>query len=115
MYAREDASWDLFRTAHTTQTTHVCIQSQDAGGLELYDRKGQWVAVKPVPQTLVINIGDMMQRWTNDRYKSTLHRVINPSTGKHRYRCASLLFIPIPWSHTHTHTHDTQVLESVLL
>lgn len=68
---------------------------QDAGGLELYNRKGEWVAVTPVPRTLVINIGDMMQRWTNDRFKSTLHRVINPSTGKHRFS-SPFFFEPSP-------------------
>jgi isopenicillin N synthase-like dioxygenase len=81
-----------------THTTHT----QDAGGLELYNRKGQWVAVKPVPQTLVINVGDMMQRWTNDRYKSTLHRVINPSTGKHRYYWSTLLYSRSLVTHTTT-------------
>jgi isopenicillin N synthase-like dioxygenase len=49
-------------------------------GLEvLSPASGQWVAVEPEPGAFVINIGDLMQRWTNDRWTSTLHRVVNPS------------------------------------
>jgi isopenicillin N synthase-like dioxygenase len=48
-------------------------------GLEVQSKSGNWVAVDPEPGAFVINIGDLMQRWTNDRWTSTLHRVINPS------------------------------------
>jgi isopenicillin N synthase-like dioxygenase len=48
-----------------------------AGGLQVF-KDGEWIDVPAGPGTFVINIGDMMQRWTNDRWVSTLHRVVNP-------------------------------------
>ena len=45
--------------------------------------RGDWIAAVPLPGTFVINIGDMMARWTNDLFASTLHRVINRS-GRER-------------------------------
>lgn len=48
------------------------------GGLQVQNRAGHWVDVPVVPGSLVINLGDMMQRWTNDRWVSTMHRVVNP-------------------------------------
>ena len=45
---------------------------------------GAWLPVPSPPNTLTINIGDLLARWTNDRYRSTLHRVVNTS-GAERY------------------------------
>ena len=42
---------------------------------------GEWEDIAARPDELVVNIGDMMARWTNDRWTSTLHRVAVPSTG----------------------------------
>jgi isopenicillin N synthase-like dioxygenase len=39
---------------------------------------GAWAGVEPAPGALVVNIGDLMARWTNDRWRSTLHRVVDP-------------------------------------
>jgi isopenicillin N synthase-like dioxygenase len=49
-----------------------------AGGLEARLPDGRWSPVQPGPGELVVNLGDMMARWTNDRWQSTLHRVVNP-------------------------------------
>ncbi|MDB5407515.1 MAG: 2OG-Fe(II) oxygenase [Rhodospirillales bacterium] len=63
----------------------ITLLSQDPiGGLELLKRDGEWVAAPFIRGTLVVNIGDLFQRWTNDIYRSNLHRVIN-RTGKERY------------------------------
>lgn len=49
-----------------------------AGGLELLKANNQWVAVMPEDDEIVINVGDMLQRLTNNYLKSTTHRVVNP-------------------------------------
>lgn len=56
-----------------------------ASGLEIRTRDGGWAPVTPEKGHFVVNIGDMMQRWTNDRWLSNLHRVVNPAgTGARR-------------------------------
>ena len=57
------------------------------GGLQIESLDGQWQAVEPLEDALVINIGDLMQHWTNDRFRATRHRVINVS-GKERVSIA---------------------------
>ncbi len=58
----------------------LTILRQDAapGGLQLKDADGQWKDAGVVPESFVINVGDLMARWTNNRWRSTLHRVSNP-------------------------------------
>jgi isopenicillin N synthase-like dioxygenase len=56
----------------------VLRQDGAPGGLQVFDRQGRWCDVPSVSGTYVINVGDLLQRWTNGRWKSTLHRVINP-------------------------------------
>ena len=59
------------------------------GGLEvLHKRTGTWYPVPPIEGAYVCNIGDLMQRWTNNRYRSTMHRVISPLSQTDRYSCA---------------------------
>jgi isopenicillin N synthase-like dioxygenase len=48
------------------------------GGLQILGMDDQWHDVIPVPGTFIVNLGDMLERWTNDRWRSTLHRVVNP-------------------------------------
>lgn len=63
----------------------LTILSQDSvGGLQVKNREGQWISAPPIEGSFIVNIGDLVQTYTNDRYISTYHRVINTS-GKERY------------------------------
>lgn len=53
-----------------------------AEGLEVLNRKGEWIAVTALPDHIVVNVGDMLQRHTNAKLKSTTHRVVNPPREK---------------------------------
>jgi isopenicillin N synthase-like dioxygenase len=63
---------------HTDFSGFTILRQDSApGGLEVKTREG-WIPVRPIPGTLVINAGDLIQRWTNDRWISNIHRVVNP-------------------------------------
>lgn len=49
-----------------------------AGGLEILTKKNEWVPVTSLPEQIVVNVGDMLERLTNNKLKSTTHRVVNP-------------------------------------
>jgi len=62
-------------------TLTILWPQDDSRGLEILGPSGDWQEVMPVPDTFIINIGDLMARWTNDRWHSTLHRVSNPDAA----------------------------------
>jgi isopenicillin N synthase-like dioxygenase len=64
--------------AHTDYGTLTILRQDAVGGLEVLDAGGSWTGVESVPGAFVINIGDLMARWTNDQWRSTLHRVVDP-------------------------------------
>ena len=53
-----------------------------ADGLEILSKKDEWVPVTSLPEQIVVNVGDMLQRLTNNRLRSTTHRVVNPPKEK---------------------------------
>lgn len=69
---------------HTDWGCITVLWQDDVGGLEVRNRVGQWIAAPPIENTFVINIGDMLERWSNDLFVSTPHRVVNAS-GRERY------------------------------
>ncbi|HEV2573102.1 MAG TPA: 2-oxoglutarate and iron-dependent oxygenase domain-containing protein [Beijerinckiaceae bacterium] len=75
---------------HTDYGNLTLLLTDDAGGLEVRDRDGNWIAAPYLAGAFVCNIGDCLMRWTNDVYKSTPHRVTNPR-GRDRYSIAFFL------------------------
>lgn len=63
--------------AHTDFGWITMIAQDSTGGLELEGRNGLWHKVNPVEGSLTVNIGDLMERWTNGVYRATMHRVVN--------------------------------------
>lgn len=74
--------------AHEDINTITLLLGAEEAGLEILDRDGQWLSVTPREGELAVNVGDMLQRLTNGRLRSTTHRVANPSAerrGQARY------------------------------
>jgi isopenicillin N synthase-like dioxygenase len=68
--------------AHEDINTITLLLGAEEAGLQLKTRQGEWLDVSPKPGELVINIGDMLQRLTNGKLRSTSHRVINPAPDR---------------------------------
>jgi len=66
------------------------------GGLEIQLRSGQWFSAPLVNDAFIINIGDMLARWTNDRWISTMHRVVEPQGDQRRNRRMSIAYFQVP-------------------
>ena len=64
---------------HTDFGVLTLLLQDQSGGLQVRAKSGEWVEAPPIEGTLVCNIGDLLARWSNDRFASTLHRVINRS------------------------------------
>ena len=86
----EGAPDDQFGLAPHSDFGCITLLWQDEnGGLQVLERSSKrWIAATPVPGTLVVNVGDLLARWTNDRYASTPHRVLNLS-GRERFSIAT--------------------------
>lgn len=84
-YPTQPAEEGLFGSAPHTDYGYITLLAQDdVGGLEVKNKAGEWIAAPPIPDTFVMNVGDILARWSNDRFVSTPHRVINRS-GRERY------------------------------
>jgi isopenicillin N synthase-like dioxygenase len=64
--------------AHEDINVITLLLGAEEAGLEILTRSGDWLEVNPAPGSLVVNVGDMLQRLTNGRLPSTTHRVVNP-------------------------------------
>jgi isopenicillin N synthase-like dioxygenase len=74
---------DAVRAAeHEDINLITLLMGASAEGLEVLNKQGEWVAITALPEQLVVNVGDMLQRLTNNKLKSTTHRVVNPPREK---------------------------------
>ena len=88
---------EQFRASpHTDYGTLTIISTKSETGFQVYTRTGEWIDVEPPPNSFIVNIGDLMMHWTNDKWISTLHRVINPPINKAGKQQQSLVFFHNP-------------------
>ncbi len=79
---------------HTDFGLLTVLCQDDVGGLQVENLNGDWIEAPPIPGTLVVNVGDLLERWTDGAFRSTPHRVIN-SSGLERMSLV-LAFDPNP-------------------
>lgn len=82
--------------AHEDINLITLLLGAEEAGLELLDRDGKWLAVKPPEGAMVVNVGDMLQRLTNHVLPSTTHRVVNPPAERRGHSRYSMPFFLHP-------------------
>lgn len=79
-YRPQRPDWDVRNIgigAHKDYELFTTVSQTNQAGLQVLGTQGDWIEVSPIEDTLVINLGDLMQRWSNDRFLSRPHRVVN--------------------------------------
>lgn len=82
--------------AHEDINLITLLLGAEEAGLELLDRDGRWLPVKPPEGAMVVNVGDMLQRLTNHVLPSTTHRVVNPPVERRGHSRYSMPFFLHP-------------------
>lgn len=91
------AADDEFGIAPHTDTSFLTLLApNEVPGLSIRTRSGEWIAAPPVPDAFVVNGGQLLLRWTNDRFLATPHRAVNRSGGE-RYALAFFCDANIDW------------------
>ncbi|MGB5779775.1 MAG: 2-oxoglutarate and iron-dependent oxygenase domain-containing protein [Allopontixanthobacter sediminis] len=89
-----EAEGAIRAAAHGDINTITLLLGAEEAGLELLTRQGDWLAIDPPEGALVVNIGDMLDRLTNGKLRSTTHRVVNPKgESAHRARYSMPFFL----------------------
>jgi isopenicillin N synthase-like dioxygenase len=90
--------------AHSDYGAFTILKGENApGGLQVLRRGGDWADVPMIEEGFVVNIGDLLMRWTNDKWVSTVHRVVNPPEAIRRsVDRMSIAFFFVP-------NHDVEV------
>lgn len=76
------------------------LMGASAEGLQVQNKSGEWISVTALPDQIVVNVGDMLQRLTNNKLKSTTHRVVNPAKEKWKQSRYSIPFFLHPRADT---------------
>jgi isopenicillin N synthase-like dioxygenase len=63
---------------HSDYGILTILKQDNTGGLQVQSKNNTWIDIKSPEECFIINIGDLFKRWTNDKWKSTVHRVVNP-------------------------------------
>ena len=79
-----DADAGIGSTAHTDKGLITLLLNDHHGGLHVQSADALWIDAPPREDAMIVNVGQLMTRWTNGRFRSALHRVIN-DTGKERF------------------------------
>lgn len=82
--------------AHGDINLITLLMGASADGLQILAKNDQWVSVTAKPNQLIVNVGDMLARLTNDKLKSTVHRVVNPPRELMKYPRYSIPFFMHP-------------------
>lgn len=81
---------------HSDYGSITLLFQDDVGGLEVQSLSGEWLFAPCIPDTVLVNTGDLMQRWTNDAFRSTKHRVGVPTGDRARRSRYSIAFFCHP-------------------
>jgi isopenicillin N synthase-like dioxygenase len=84
-HTADNALGDMALHEHTDPGAITLLYQDEVGGLQTYSKQHGWIDVEPEPYSFVVNLGDLMQVWSNDHYQAAKHRVLSVPADSSRY------------------------------